>query len=203
VPAIGSDGYRIGIDAATGVVRVAAFRDSDARLLASAEAPFEVVVDGPAREVDFLAVESAGCQALADVVAAIPDRFRPAAIGIAATASSVAVVGRRDGRPNRRGVMWADHRATAEAGAIKAAGHLNLERMLGHVSPEWGIAKLAWLARSGALGRTDDVVVELADWLGFRATGTWAANAGTREWGWAGGDDGVVEIGRASCRERV
>jgi sugar (pentulose or hexulose) kinase len=82
--------------------------------------------------------------------------------------------------------------------------------MLGRVSPEWGIAKLGWLARSGALDASNDIVVELADWLGFRACGSWAANAGTREWGWAGGDDGTLDAalvgaagGAASAAERV
>jgi sugar (pentulose or hexulose) kinase len=204
------DGYRIGIDAATGVVRVAAIEDSDGRVLASSTSPFDIVSDGVRREVDFICVESAVCSALADVVETVPEGSRAISVGIAATASTVAVVDPRDGEPRGPGLMWADHRATREAAAIRDAGHPNLERMLGHVSPEWGIAKLAWLARSGALDASSGVVVELADWLGFRASGSWAANAGTREWGWAGGDDGMVDVGlvevaggSASAAERV
>jgi sugar (pentulose or hexulose) kinase len=131
-------------------------------------------------------------EALAAVVAAVPGGLTPISVGIAATASTVAIVDPADGEPTGRGLMWADHRATREAAAIRAAGHPNLERMLGHVSPEWGIAKLAWMAGSGALRRSSGIVVELADWIGFRATGSWAANGGTREWGWGGGDEGRV-----------
>ena len=129
---------------------------------------------------------------MAALVAAVPSGLRPVSIGIAATASTVAIVRPHDGAPQRPGILWADHRATREADTIRGAGHRNLERMLGHVSPEWGIAKLAWLAASGELAGTSGIVVEAADWLGFRLTGLWAANAGTREWGWAGGDDGRV-----------
>ena len=187
------DGYRIGIDAATGVVRVAALRDGDGRVLASATSPFEVASDGARREVDFLGVEAAVRDALSAVVTIVPEGLDAISVGIAATASTVAVADRGDGEPHGHGLMWADHRATREAAAIRRAGHPNLVRMLGHVSPEWGIAKLAWLAGSGAVDRSSGVVVELADWLGFRASGVWAANAGTREWGWAGGDDGAVD----------
>jgi ribulose kinase len=143
-------------------------------------------------------------------VAALPAGLTPLSIGIAATASTVAIVDPRDGTPVGPGILWADHRAIDEAAAIRRVGHPNLERMLGHVSPEWGIAKLAWLAGSGALDRSAGIVVELADWLGFRATGIWAANAGTREWGWAGGDDGRIDAALlqaagvpASAAERV
>jgi sugar (pentulose or hexulose) kinase len=173
------------------VVRVAAFRDRDGRVLAKSRAPFEIVADGARREVDFLELERAVDDALAVVVGTVPTRSTAVSIGIASTASTVAIVDRRDGAPDARAMLWADHRAMREAAAIRAAGHPNLERMLGHVSPEWGIAKLAWLAASGRIRRRE-VVVEAADWLGFRATGIWAANAGTREWGWAGGDDGRV-----------
>ena len=175
------------------MVRVAAVGDSDGRVLASATSPFDIVSDGARREVDFVAVEAAVCSALADVVGAVPEGSHAVSVGIAATASTVAVVDPRRGEPHGRGLMWADHRATREAAAIRDAGHPNLVRMLGHVSPEWGIAKLAWLARSGALDARSGIVVELADWLGFRASGAWAANAGTREWGWAGGDDGMLD----------
>jgi sugar (pentulose or hexulose) kinase len=175
------------------VVRVAAVGDGDGRVLASVTSPFEVVTDGARREVDFLDVEAAVRDALSAVITTVPEGLDAISVGIAATASTVAVADRGDGEPHGHGLMWADHRATREAAAIRRAGHPNLVRMLGHVSPEWGIAKLAWLAGSGALDRSSGVVVELADWLGFRASGVWAANAGTREWGWAGGDDGAVD----------
>jgi sugar (pentulose or hexulose) kinase len=186
------EGYRIGIDAATGVVRVAAFRDRDGRVLARAERSFDIVAEDIRREIDFVAVERALLAALSEVVADVAAGGPILAIGIAATASTVAVVDRGDGQPLGAGLLWADHRATGEAAALRAVGHPDLERMLGHVSPEWGIAKLAWLSAAGRLEAPDGIVVELADWLAYRATGTWIANAGTREWGWAGGDDGTL-----------
>lgn len=188
------EGYRIGIDAATGVVRVAAIRDRDGRVLALAERPFDVVADDVRREIDLLAVEQALLGAFGEVVASVDSRGPIVAIGIAATASTVAVVDPRDGRPLGPGLLWADQRASREAAALRQVGHPALERMLGHVSPEWGIAKFAWLSAAGRLEPSDRIVVELADWLGFRATGTWIANAGTREWGWAGGDDGALPV---------
>jgi ribulose kinase len=188
------EGYRIGIDAATGLVRVAAIRDRDGRVLARADRPFDIVADDLRREIDFLAVERALLEAVGQVVTSASSRGPILAVGIAATASTVAVVDPRDGRPHGPGILWADHRASREAAALRAAGHPALERMLGHVSPEWGIAKLAWLSAAGRLRSGNAIVVELADWLGFRATGTWIANAGTREWGWAGGDDGTLPV---------
>ncbi len=186
------EGYRIGIDAATGVVRVAAFRDRDGRVLARAERRFDIVAEDIRREIDFVAVERALLDALREVVSDVRAGGPMLAVGIAATASTVAIVDRRGGRPLGPALLWTDHRATREAAALRAAGHPHLERMLGHVSPEWGIAKLAWLSAAGPLQVSDGIVVELADWLGYRATGMWVANAGTREWGWAGGDDGRV-----------
>ena len=154
--------------------------------------PVPIEVDGDRREVDFETVGATLDLALDAVGSAIPHGARVERIGIATTASTVAVV-EPTGRPLTRGVLWADHRATREADAIRAVGHPNLRRMLDHVSPEWGIAKMLFLDRVGALaGRPDAKVVELVDWLGHRLTGRWLASAGVREWGWAGGDDGRV-----------
>ena len=66
---IRQEGYRIGIDAATGVVRVAAIRDRDGRILARAERPFDITADDVRREVDLLAVERALLGALPEVLA--------------------------------------------------------------------------------------------------------------------------------------
>jgi sugar (pentulose or hexulose) kinase len=183
---------RIGIDAGTGELRAVAYRAADADVLAAATEAFPVVASGERRTVDFARIGRAQDAALATVLHALPADIVVTHVGVAATASTVGVVA-EDGTPGSDGLLWADHRATREANAMRAAGHPNLDRMLGHVSPEWGIPKLAALARSGALdGRAVDRCVELADWLGHRLTGAWAANAGTREWGWAGGDDGTV-----------
>jgi xylulokinase len=163
-------------------------------VLSRATTPFDIAADGARREVDFVDVESAVRAGLARVVKELPAGVAPISVGIASTASTVAIVDQGDGAPQGRAMLWADHRARHEAAAMRRGRHPNLDRMLGHVSPEWGIAKLAWLARSGTLEGRRGIVVELADWLGFRASGIWAANAGMREWGWAGGDDGAVGV---------
>jgi len=171
---------------------VVAWRARDGRVLAKAASGFPVDVRGDRRTVSFDRIAAAQDRALEQVLAALPAHARMTGMGIAATASTVAVVDRA-GRPIADGLLWADHRAGAEAAAMRVAGHPNLVRMLGHVSPEWGIAKLARLAAEGALDvPAADRVVELADWLAWRLTGAWVANAGTREWGWAGGDGGAV-----------
>jgi len=188
--AIGPESCRIGIDAGTGEVRVAVRRSPDGRLLAEASAAFAIDSEGERRTVDFAAVGAAMDTALDEAIGLLPSVFFVEHVGIAATASTVAVAS-LDGRLLAPGRLWSDHRSTREAAAMRAAGHPNLIRMLGHVSPEWGIAKLAAMAAEGELDRPGaDVVVELADWLAYRLTGAWVANAGTREWGWAGGDDG-------------
>lgn len=69
-------------------------------------------------------------------------------------------------------VMWADHRATAEAEEITASGHRVLDHVGGVMSPEMELPKLLWLKRHAPkqwarYGRA----LDLADFLLWRATG--------------------------------
>jgi FGGY-family pentulose kinase len=108
-------------------------------------------------------------------------------------------------------VMWADHRATAEAARINATGHKVLDYVGGAVSPEMELPKLMWLQRHlpqawARYGRAFD----LADWLTWQATGVAAVSACTvtckwgylnHEAGWP--DDLLRELGLADLRERL
>ena len=69
-------------------------------------------------------------------------------------------------------VMWADHRATAEAREITATGHRALDYVGGVMSPEMELPKLLWLKRHlpGSWERFG-LAQDLADFLTWRATG--------------------------------
>lgn len=175
-------------------------------LVAEASAPLELIGRGGVRELDF---ESAWARVdlvidqLARSVGGSGVVVRR--VGIAATASTVGTFD-ADLGPIGRGILWADHRAAREAEEIRATGHPVLARTLGHVSPEWGLAKLLYLwraersraERNAAEGRPASsrrrapirFVLELLDWLDWKFTGRLVANAGIREWGWCVGEDG-------------
>jgi len=81
---------------------------------------------------------------------------------------------------------------------IRGTGHPVLARMLGQVSPEWGLPKLIHLWRTQAQSSprrgpasTPRIqhVVELLDWVNLHLTGRLVANDGIREWGWCVGED--------------
>jgi FGGY-family pentulose kinase len=77
-------------------------------------------------------------------------------------------------------VMWADHRAIAEAGEITATGHRALAYVGGTMSPEMELPKLLWLKRHlpRAWARYD-LALDLADFLTWRASGRIAVSACT------------------------
>jgi FGGY-family pentulose kinase len=77
-------------------------------------------------------------------------------------------------------VMWADHRAVAEAEEITATGHRALDFVGGVMSPEMQVPKLLWLRRNlpGAWRRYA-LGLDLADFLAWRATGRITASACT------------------------
>ena len=77
-------------------------------------------------------------------------------------------------------VMWADHRAIAEAAEITATGHRVLAHVGGVMSPEMELPKLLWLKRHAphAWARAA-LALDLADFLAWRATGRVAVSACT------------------------
>ncbi len=77
-------------------------------------------------------------------------------------------------------VMWADHRAIAEAERISATGHRVLDYVGGTVSPEMELPKLLWLKQYLPQAWTRyGRAMDLADFLTWRATGTVVASACT------------------------
>lgn len=77
-------------------------------------------------------------------------------------------------------VMWADHRATAEADEMTATRHRVLDHVGGVMSPEMELPKLQWLKRHlpDAWHRYG-LALDLTDFLTWKATGTVAASACT------------------------
>jgi FGGY-family pentulose kinase len=77
-------------------------------------------------------------------------------------------------------VMWADHRALAEAEEITATRHRALDYVGGTMSPEMELPKLLWLKRHlpQAWSRCG-LALDLADFLAWRATGNVAVSACT------------------------
>ena len=70
-------------------------------------------------------------------------------------------------------VLWLDHRALAEAEECTATGHKVLDFVGGTMSPEMEIPKLMWLKRHlPAQWQRYGRLMDLADYLGFRASGS-------------------------------
>ena len=69
-------------------------------------------------------------------------------------------------------IMWADHRATAEADEITATRHRVLDHVGNVMSPEMEIPKLLWLKRHCPdAWRRYGLVLDLTDFLTWKATG--------------------------------
>src|SRR4029077_18451263 len=82
-------------------------------------------------------------------------------------------------------VMWADHRAVAEAEEITATRHRVLDYVGGVMSPEMELPKLLWLKRHlpQAWARYG-LALDLADFLAWKASGRAAASACTLTCKW-------------------
>ncbi|MFM8681879.1 MAG: FGGY family pentulose kinase, partial [Alphaproteobacteria bacterium] len=112
----------------------------------------------------------------------------------------------------RNVVMWADHRAVAEAEEITATGHRVLDHVGGTMSPEMALPKMLWLKRH--LPRAWEryaFAFDLADFMAWRATGRHVVSACTMtcKWtylnherpGWQ--DDFLACIGLGDLRARA
>jgi sugar (pentulose or hexulose) kinase len=195
----------LGIDVGTTSVRAAVFDAADGELVVEAVEPLAPTRSRGRHELDFeetwsalervlerLEQASASGEVAGHEPAFAP--FRVASMAAATTASTIVALD-DELRPVGRGWLWADHRASAEAEAIRRTRHPVLARMLGQVSPEWGLPKLIHLWRTTARRRGTistpriHLVVELLDWINLRLTGRLVANDGIREWGWCVGDD--------------
>ena len=170
----------IAADVGSSSARAGVF-DKRGVLLARAEAPFSTAHPLPDHaEHSSEEIWTAVCQAVRGAVATgciAADEVR----GIAFDATCSLVTLDRAGRPvtvsltgedRWNVIMWADHRAIAEADEITATRHRVLDHVGNVMSPEMEIPKLLWLKRHcpDAWSRYG-LVLDLTDFLTWKATG--------------------------------
>ncbi len=207
----------VGVDVGSTSARAGVF-DADGRMLAAAAHGFAVhrpAVDQAEHSSE--EIWGAVCAAVRAAVAqagVVPE-------GLAFDAACSLVLLDAAGRPASVSVtgqdrwdtvMWADHRAVAEAAEITATGHRVLDHVGGVMSPEMALPKLLWLKRHmpEAWARYG-MGLDLADFLAWRATGALVASACTVtcKWtylnheapGWQ--DDLLARIGLGDLRARL
>ncbi|HEU0146933.1 MAG TPA: FGGY-family carbohydrate kinase [Bradyrhizobium sp.] len=173
----------IGVDVGTSSTRAGVF-DEAGDLLASARHPIQTwhepgdIVEQSSADIWRACVSSVRA-AMAEA-AVPPDMVK--GIGFDATCSLVVLD--RQGQPltvsgsgdvKRNVIVWMDHRAIVEARDINATQHDVLRYVGGAISPEMEMPKLLWLKRH--LRSSFDAAghfFDLADYLTFRATGSFA-----------------------------
>lgn len=178
----------LGIDVGTGSARAGLF-DLAGRMVSSAKCDFGLyretghIVEQKSAEI-WAAVCTATRAALAKAGAA-PETVR--GVGFDATCSLVVVgtggtplpVGPSED-PARDIIVWMDHRAVDQAERINATGHPVLRYVGGRISPEMETPKLLWLRENRpAVFAAAWQFFDLADWLGWRATGDLARSTCT------------------------
>lgn len=176
----------LGIDVGTGSARAGLF-DAAGRMLSSAKRDILLWREGAEiAEQSSDDIWSAVCAATREAVAGA-DPARVAGIGFDATCSLV-VLGpggqpisvSASGDDARNIVVWMDHRAVAQAERINAQGHPVLRYVGDVISPEMETPKLLWLRET--MPRTYAEAwqfFDLADYLGWRATGDLARSSCT------------------------
>ncbi|MGA0616170.1 FGGY-family carbohydrate kinase [Paracoccus sp. KR1-242] len=170
----------LGIDVGTGSARAGLF-DARGTMLASARRDISLWREGAdIAEQSSEDIWAAICAATRETVAASGiDPARIEGLGFDATCSLV-VLG-EGGRPltvsasgddARNIIVWMDHRAISQAERINAGGHPVLRYVGDRISPEMETPKLLWLLENQpATYRNAWKFMDLADYLGWRATG--------------------------------
>ncbi len=182
------------IDVGSAAARAGVF-SGDGRLLGRASHPFAIHRPLPDwAEHDSDEIWRAVCAA-ARAARAAAGAAAEAVIGIAFDATCSLVMLGADDRPvsvsptgedRWNVVMWADHRATAEAEAITRSGHRALDHVGGVMSPEMELPKLLWLKRHQPhQWQRYRRGLDLADFLLWRATGRVAISTCTVTCKWA------------------
>ncbi|KAJ3332877.1 hypothetical protein HDU91_003023, partial [Kappamyces sp. JEL0680] len=69
-------------------------------------------------------------------------------------------------------IMWMDHRSQQEASLLSASRHAVLENTGGTISPEMSVAKACWIYNNRSLYRRVAHLMELPDFLVWKATGS-------------------------------
>lgn len=183
----------LGVDVGSTSARARLYA-GDGRALGAGQAPFAVRRTAPDRaehdsEEIWRAVIAASRGALAEAGISAE---AVGALGFDATCSlalfdgSGAPVGvSEDGESRWNVVMWADHRATAEAAEITATRHRVLDFVGGAMSPEMQMPKLLWLKRNlPGNWRRYRLALDLADFLVWRTTGVATGSACTLTCKW-------------------
>ena len=178
----------IAVDVGSSSARAGVF-DAGGLLLARAETPFATAhpkSDHAEHSSD--EIWAAVCHAVRGAVAAGHIAAEDVK-GIAFDATCSLVTLDRDGRPVTASVtgddrwnviMWADHRAAAEADEISATRHRVLDHVGNVMSPEMEIPKLLWLKRHCPdAWRRYGLVLDLTDYLTWKATGRVAVSTCT------------------------
>lgn len=178
----------LAVDVGSTSARAGVF-DLQGHMLASASAPFEV--HRPRQDHAEHSADQIWSAVGNAVRAAIAQSGQPAAslrgVAFDATCSLVMldaagapVTVSTTGEDRWNVVMWADHRATTEAEQITATRHRVLDYVGGTMSPEMELPKLLWLKRHLPQAWVRyGLAMDLADYLGWRATGVVAASACT------------------------
>jgi FGGY-family pentulose kinase len=171
----------IGVDVGTGSVRAGIF-DGAGRMLATAKRDIALWQDGPdIAEQSSRDIWDAVCASVRQAVeraGVTPDAI--AGLGFDATCSLVVLgvggaplpVGPH-GDADRNVIVWMDHRAIEQAERINRTAHPVLDYVGGRISPEMETPKLLWLKEHlPATYRSAWQFLDLADFLGWRATGS-------------------------------
>ncbi|MFD2647034.1 FGGY-family carbohydrate kinase [Devosia albogilva] len=214
------DSLLVGVDVGTGSARAGVFTPSGT-LLGRDEHPISM------RRTDANHAEHDSEQIWQAVCAAVRGAMREAAaepaqvVGIGFDATCSLVIRDAEGRPvtvSRQGgdqwdtIVWLDHRALAEAEECTATGHRVLDFIGGVMSPEMEAPKLMWLKRRlpESWSRAG-IMLDLADCLSWKATGSLARSQSTLvcKWtylghetpGWQ--DDFLGQVGLEDLRERA
>jgi FGGY-family pentulose kinase len=189
----GDRGLLLAVDVGSSSARAGLF-DLSGHMLSVASAPFATHrPQTDHAEHDAEQIWSAVGAAVRQAVAAC-GRDAAAVSGVAFDATCSLVLLDAGGRPvtvSSSGedrwnvVMWADHRATAEAAEITATGHRALDYLGNTMSPEMELPKLLWLKRHlPAAWARYGMAMDLADYLTWRASGTPGASACTLTCKW-------------------
>jgi FGGY-family pentulose kinase len=189
------DSAVVAVDVGSMAARAGVF-DSRGRLLARASHPFGTGRPAPDHaEHSSEEIWRACCHAVR--AATGESRVDPASVrGLAFDATcSLALFDERGhpvsvsetGEDRWNVVMWADHRAVAEAEEISATGHRVLDFVGGAMSPEMEMPKLLWLKRrEPSRWLRYRHALDLTDFLTWRATGRQAVSTCTVtcKWGY-------------------
>ena len=207
----------VAVDVGSTSARAGVF-DAGGRMLATAAQGFAVNRPAPDHaEHSSEEIWRAVCTSVRQAVAAsgmVPDgiAFDATCSLVMLDAGGAPVTVSATGEDRWNTIMWADHRAVAEAAEITATGHRVLDHVGGVMSPEMQLPKLLWLRRHmpTAWARYG-MALDLADFLAWRATGLVGASSCTVtcKWGYLnheqpGWQDDLLDgIGLAGMRRQL